>query len=75
MQKSIQKNEQNKDFDDVTAIWIRFDEKYGQEYNLVVELCDDLICIQRTNSDEVYYEDNGLINYIKKIKIKYGNKN
>lgn len=75
MQKEMQVKENNIDYENENTIWVTFKKSYGQNYNMIVNVYNNIIYIQRNNLDKIYYEDNGLIDYIEQIKIEYSNKN
>lgn len=57
------------DYDREIHIWLRYPEKYFHSYSLIVRIQDNQIFILRNSGRRVtFFEDNGLLEEIEKIK-------
>ena len=64
-----QKTLQQKEREFETMIWFRYPEKYGQSYWMMCYVDGEEIYMQKEDGvPSVFYKDNGLLDYLKKLE-------
>lgn len=61
--------EKHGEVDKETIIWINFPKKYFHSYSFILRLKgDDAICVYDGAAPAVYYQDNGIVDYVKSLE-------